>query len=603
MKVAFYIYNIFIYIFVLLLSSCDLTEEPRSSADKEMIFGSKDGLGAYSYSFYNELPDYNTAFKLDNVAVDYIVKNLISTYEAGAYTVNEASSWNWAPLRNINYFIKHNVNDNVSESIRNNYTGIARFFRAYFYFDKLVTYGEVPWIDTLIENDDIDKLYASRDSRDLIIKKIIEDLDYAFQNILEVNPTGDSNLVNKWCAAFLKSRICLFEASWRKYHKNSAYVEGLVITPEELFEDAANAAKLIIDSKVYDIYNGVDYSGGRGAYRELFISDHTITKEVMLACSLDKELQMGEQNWWYNSSTYGNRWSMSRPFAKLYLNIDGTVYNEKNEDGSYKNFVEETTGRDLRLNQTIRGADYTCLDSKGKYVQTSANFTGHSLTGYQFTKYIKDDVTYNDGRKNDNDIPIFRYAEVLLNYAEAKAELGTLTDEDWKNTIGILRKRAGIVGGDLEHLPTIVDSYIQHTYFPLISDPVILEIRRERSIELCLEGTRLMDLKRWACADLWENSEWTGVYIPVLDTPLDMNGDGKYDVFFTKSSKYTGDYSSILVKLNSTQTVLPLEDDPNKGYLYLYNVGSRIWNDNMYLYPIPQEVININPNLSQNPGW
>jgi hypothetical protein len=181
--------------------------------------------------------------------------------------------------------------------------------------------------------------------------------------------------------------------------------------------------------------------------------------------------------------------------------------------------------------------------------------------------------------------------------------MGTVTNEDWAATIGVLRRRAGITGGDLDKLPTTVDPYLQSTYFPTVTNPVILEIRRDRSIELCLEGFRLDDLKRWNCGQLWANTEWTGVYIPAIDTPLDMNGDGVNDVYFSSDSKYKGQYSSILVKLSTLQTVKKLADDPNGGYIYNYNVTTRVWNDNMYLYPVPQEVINLNKNISQNPGW
>ena len=207
-----------------------------------MIFDTESGLEAYSYSFYNELPDYNTAFKLDATAADYAAKNQLDTYESGSYTTNTATTWDWTALRNINYFIKYNTGGGVSEKVRNNYNGIARFFRAYFYFDKLVTYGEVPWIDELIESDDTEKLYSKRDTRDVIISNIIEDLNYAFENISESGTTGNSNVINKWCAAFLKSRVCLFEASWRKYHKGTDLVEGCEIPSEELFSQAAEAA-------------------------------------------------------------------------------------------------------------------------------------------------------------------------------------------------------------------------------------------------------------------------------------------------------------------------------------------------------------------------
>ena len=104
---------------------------------------------------------------------------------------------------------------------------------------------------------------------------------------------------------------------------------------------------------------------------------------------------------------------------------------------------------------------------------------------------------YYDTRDlNINSISEFRYGEVLLNYAEAMAELGTLTDADWAKTIGVLRTRGGITGG-INTKPTVADPYLVANYFPGITDPTILEVRRERGIELCLEGFRFADLLRW----------------------------------------------------------------------------------------------------------
>ena len=227
--------------------------------------------------------------------------------------------------------------------------------------------------------------------------------------------------------------------------------------------------------------------------------------------------------------------------------------------------------------------------------------TGHSLTGYQFTKYVMDDVAFDNARTNYNDVPLARYAEVLLNYAEAKAELRKLTDEDWSITIGALRRRAGITGGDLDTKPVTVDPYIQ-TFYPDVTDPVILEIRREREIELILEGLRLNDLKRWACGELWETAPWDGIYVPALDTPLDLNGDGTYDVYITEDTGYSGSYKSIAMTMDGSQQAVRLDDDPKGGYKLNY-VISREWNDNMYIYPIPEVVIQKNTNLKQNPGW
>lgn len=597
---------IFSLVLLVLSTACDLTEMPKAEAGRDMIFGSETGLQNYTYGFYNYLPDYDNAFRI-NTTMDNAAKNNTGTYEVGAYTTNTSTSWSWGSIRNVNYFIKYNVDESVSETVRNNYMGIAKFFRAYLYYDKLVQYGEVPWIDFPLEPDS-EELYKTQDSRDLIITKIIEDLDYAYNNITTTSITPNSNTINKWTPLFLKSRICLFEASFRKYHASGSefgkeYLKNCTITADELYEQAAAAAKLIIDEGPYKLHSTatVYTNDGRGDYRDLFISDNPVTEEVMLALSLDPVMQLGEQNWYYNSSTYGPHLCMTRAFAKTYLNLDGTVYNEKKANGEYKTFAEETQGRDYRLNQTIRGADYTRKNSDGVYVPTTANMTGHSLTGYQFTKYVMDDVTFDDARTNYNDVPLARYAEVLLNYAEAKAELGTITDEDWQITIGALRRRAGITGGDLDTKPTVVDPYMQ-TFYPKISDPVILEIRREREIELILEGLRLVDLKRWACGDLWETAPWDGIYVPALNQPLDLNGDGTYDVYITDDASYSGSYKSIAMTLTNNLQAEKLADDPKGGYKLNYII-ERAWNDNMYLYPIPEVVIQKNTNLKQNPGW
>ncbi len=594
---------------MVLAAACDLTENPKAAAGRDMVFGSEVGLQNYTYSFYNYLPDSGGAFKI-NTMMDNAAKNSTGTYEVGAYTTNTSTSWSWGSIRNVNYFLKYNVEESVPEVTRNHYSGIARFFRAYLYYDKLVQYGEVPWIEIPLDPTS-EELYKPQDSRDLLITKIIEDLDYAAENITTTAITPNSNEVNKWTALFLKSRICLYEASFRKYHATGSqhgknYLENCTITARDLYEQAAAAAKTIIDEGPYKLHTtAAVYTGdGRGDYRDLFISDNAVTTEVMLALALDPVMSLGEQNWYYNSSTYGPHLCMTRTFAKTYLNIDGTVYNEKNADGSYKTFAEETKDRDTRLNQTIRGADYTRKNSAGDYVPTAANMVGHSLTGYQFTKYVMDDVAYDDARTNYNDIPYARYAEVLLNYAEAAAEIGTLDDEYWAKTIGALRRRAGITGGDLDTKPTVADPYMQ-TIYPGISDPVILEIRREREIELILEGMRLNDLKRWACGELWETAAWDGIYVPALNTPIDLNGDGEYDVFYSDGTADDAKYKAITMAVSETsgnQRVVKLDDDPKGGYKLNYEIA-RVWNDNMYIYPVPEVVIQKNTNLKQNPGW
>ena len=607
MKHFFYILSAFIAL-GLAAVSCDLTESPQAEAGRSIVFGDESGLRNYVYGFYNYLPDNGSAHKI-NTTHDHSAKTSIGTYEQGAYTTSTSTSWSWSSIRNVNYFIQYNTDPNVPEAVRNNYTGIARMFRAYLYYDKLVTYGRVPWIDKPLDPTD-DDLYKTQDSRDEIVRHIMEDLDYAAENITTTGITPYSNTVNKWTALALKSRICLFEGTFRKYHAGgstygSQYLEGCTITADELLQAAADAALEIMNDGPYKLHTGTVYEdGGRGAYRDLFISDNPVTEEVMLAFTQNRDLSvLGEANWYYNSTSYGPHLSMTRSFAKTYLNADGSLYSEKTAKGAYKTFAEETTGRDHRLCQTIRGADYTRKNKDGKYVLTAPDMS-LSLTGYQYTKYVMDDSGYDNGRTNDNDVPLLRFAEVLLNYAEAKAELGTITADDWSRTIGALRRRAGITGGDLDVLPTVVDPYLQQTFYPNVTDPVILEVRRERGIELILEGFRLNDLKRWACGGNWQNVPWDGVYIPGLDTPVDLNGDGVFDVYVTSDADYqkTGQYKSITMVLNKEQKAVKLSDDPAGGYVLGYEMP-RKWNDNMYIYPVPENVILKNDALKQNPGW
>ncbi|CDD14625.1 susD family protein [Parabacteroides merdae CAG:48] len=180
--------------------------------------------------------------------------------------------------------------------------------------------------------------------------------------------------------------------------------------------------------------------------------------------------------------------------------------------------------------------------------------------------------------------------------------MGTLTDADWANTVGVLRARAGITGG-LSAKPTKVDAYFQQNYFPNISDPVILEVRRERSVELALEGFRFTDLKRWKRGELM-TMRWTGIYVPALNVQMDLDKDGTPDVIFYKGEKPTGLPASCTpVSVGEgTQQGLTGADS---GNLTWSDDDPRIWYDDgrQYYYPIPQSAIIKNGNLKQNPGW
>ena len=588
----------------LMVTSCDLDEHMQAQADKNMIFGSETGLKMYIDGLYGQLP--GQIHYADEALCDWGVNNSIGTYELGAYSEDLSTSWSWGNIRTNNYFIKWNTDARVDEKVRNNYTGIAKFFRAYQYFDKLKQCGAVPIITEPLEPDSED-LYKTQDSREDVVNFILDDLQWAYEHITTSNATPNNVAINKWTALAFKAKVALFEASWRKYHAGTAYTAGCTTSADQLYAVAAAAAKEIMDKGPYSLYTGTkngtgEAGNGRGTYRDRFTSETTQgNPEVMLAYEITAP-STGEANWRLNSSSYGSHLCMSRIFAQTFLNTDGTFFNEKNADGTYKTFVEECANRDWRLYQVIRGPKYT-WKINDQFTIEPANFKDHTYTGYQLTKFVYDDKNMDDKSSGTYDDPLLRYAEILLIYAEAKAELGTITDAEWAQTIGALRARAGITAG-LDKVPSVKDPLLVKYYGDLSA--AVLEVRRERSIELIMEGHRQVDLKRWACGELWETMPWEGVYVPALDTQIDMNGDGVMDVYFTskKADELSKEDGKIAAYLNENQTMKKLEDDPKGGYVMYYAYGDRrVWNDNMYLYPIPTQVGIMNPNLTQNPGW
>ncbi len=586
------------YLWFIILSflviGCELEQLPESTTSRAAVFGSPQGLELYTNSFYTMLPNGNGSTTRDAMS-DYLAVKEIPTFLQAAFAPTNSSGWDWGDLRNINYFLKFNTDPAVPVAVRNNYNGIARFFRAYFYFDKVVRFGNVPWINKPLSVTDTLVLYGGRDPRTLVMDSVLADINYACQNITSTSDATRS-LVTKYVAYALKARICLFEGTFRKYHTEL----NLTSSANTWLTEAASAAKAVMDAGIYSIYTT---GGTTKAYRTLFTNTTPIASEVMLAAVMDLTLnELHDANWAYTSGTYWVKGSFIRSFINTYLKEDGTPFT--NTAGwQTMLFKDEVKGRDKRLQQTIRLGDYKRL-SNGALIPAPPLFT-YTFTGYQPIKWTLDDMYYDTRDLNNNSVALFRYAEVLLVFAEAKAELGTLTDAEWAATIGVLRSRAGITGG-LSTLPTVVDPYLKATYFPEITSPVILEVRRERGIELCLEGFRFADILRWKRGDLMK-MEWNGFYVPELKTPMDLNEDGKMDVVFYQGTKPSPalsgvEYVNVSATVGTSQNSQRLKND-TYGKLTWMNNLTRTWNDRNYYYPIPATDLITNPNLGQNPGW
>src|SRR5690606_32117716 len=273
------------------------------------------------------------------------------------------------------------------------------------------------------------------------------------------------------------------------------------------------------------------------SYRELFITKTPYADETILAVALDASLQVfSSANRRFISPTYGNRPSLTRNFVNTYLKLDGTSFTD-DPDYITTPFVDEVKDRDLRLKQTIRVGDYHRTENAVPVV-APPNFN-QTFTGYQPIKWSYDErFPYDDESRNDNAHIIMRWAEVLLNKAEALAELGTMTSADWAETIGALRERAGITGPTLTTLPTVADPYLVDYYRGQFTDPVLLEVVRERAVELVFEGLRPDDLIRWHLGELFEDAPMNGMYVPGLGE-YDLNGDGVMDVLFYQGTRPT----------------------------------------------------------------
>ncbi len=591
--------NIILYSFIALLSGtagCSdmLDEYPLDAISPETYYNNADELRSATNQFYGMFPGAASGY---TESADVVcIFNLPAEVQGIRTVPTSGGGWNWEYLRAVNFYLSHSVRcDDVDA--REHFDGIARFFRAYFYFEKVKRFGEVPWFDRELSSTD-PELFRPRDSRDFIMDKILDDLTYAINNISDKK---DLYNVTHWTALALKSRICLFEGTFRKYHGIPGY--------EKFLNECAAASKLFIDNAPYVIYQT-----GAQPYRDLFSSMNAIEEEVILARDYDRSQNvMHEANANTLSPTYG-RPGMNKKIVNSYLMTNGDRFTDQPGYETMQ-YYDEMQNRDPRLTQTVVGPGYMRINSDAV---SSPNF-GASTTGYQIIKWVTD--ASGDGYLgSSNDYILFRAAEVYLNYAEAKAELGTLTQDDLKISIKKIRDRVGMPNIDMDAANANPDPYLcaLESGYQNVTGPnkgVILEIRRERTIELLLEGFRYYDIIRWKEGKVFEQP-YKGMYFPGL---TQGSGDNRYDVFDMNDGTvgdkekvdiciYTGKKPSV----KNIRKFYKLGDefvltDGDKGNIICHDIEKepRQWReDRDYLYPIPtQERLLSNGTLSQNPNW
>lgn len=570
----------------ILTVSCNdsfLDRYPIAEISPENSFKTADDLRLYINGFYEQLPSIRSIIdadlNTDNVLYSSIPEEQRS-HERILPSETGSGGWDWEDLREINLFFD-NYQRCTDEAGRDKYEGVARFFRAWFYFDKVKRFGDVPWYETVIQTDDTDLLYKARDSREFVVSKIIQDLEIA------VDKLGDeraSDQVTRWTALALLSRVCLYEGTFRKYHTELG-IQG----SDTLLQKAYEAAGRVMDESGYTLYS----TGNPDTdYRDLFAS--TLKEdEVILGRRYSLTLnQMHNVNYYLTSRTQRDI-GLTKDLVDSYLQLNGMPFTSKTGYATM-GFYDEMQSRDRRLAQTIRSLGYQRIGGTATLLPDFAA----TMTGYQLCKFLSDETQDGDGASYQ-DVAFIRYAEVLLNYAEAKAELGIITQDDIDRTIRLIRSRVSMPNLDMTSANQSPDAVLAALY-PNVSGScqgIILEIRRERRIELVMEGFRWDDLVRWKAGKLLE-PHFIGMYFPSLGE-FDLDGDGAPDLML-----YTGTAPSTTAAQSvEIGGVLQLTEGDHGNLIGFKDNTKQFDESRDYLYPLPTGDLLLNENLVQNPNW
>ena len=575
-------------------TGCDdlLDAVPKDKMSPDTFFKSEKELKAFSMNMYGMLPGAGSLFMED--ADNYIQMGLTDEIKGTRQIEPSGNGWSWGALRNVNTLIEYLPNCDDAAA-RTRYEALARFFRAYFYFEKVKRFGDVPWYDKPVGSADTDALNRPRDSREFIMGKMIEDIDFAIGHL---PATKSAYEITKWTAMALKSRFLLFEGTFRKYHTEFDYGANAHEWKWYL-DECAKVSEEFMGASGYGIHTT---GGASKAYYSLFTSENATanTDEVILARNYNSAYNVTHNaNGMMNSATNG-RHGMTRKMVASYLMADGSRFTDR-EGWETMDFVTETQDRDPRLAQTIRTPGYTRLGDK---TPCPPNFL-YCMTGYHPTKYVMglDKDNYNI---SDVDLIIFRAAEVLLNFAEAKAEAGTLTQSDLDMSVNKIRARVALPKLDMQEANANPDPFLTNPDWGGYQNVtgsnkgVILEIRRERAVELAQEGFRYYDIMRWKEGQVFTR-QFYGMYFPGPGE-YDLNSDGIVDILLYAGDSAPASTAPVKYKVGSADFILSAGES---GNVNPYKELTCKWNEGRdYLYPIPTDERNLTGGaLKQNPGW
>lgn len=615
--------RIFIYgVLLLALSSCSdfLDREPLSEITTEGLTYTTSECKEYVNQFYGVLEgpfvhrDNSLSYDLgtDNLlSVSYqnnqdLIKDLRTVpASGGGWGTNE-----WGRIRTLNYFLDNYVKSPELQEVEK-YAAEAKFFRAYLYFEQfLKRFGGAPWIEHAVYPNS-DELYSEPLLRNELADKIIEDLDWAIKK-LPISREQENGRVCSEVAMALKARVALYEGTWEKYHANTPFAgQG---NPQSYFMIARDAASEIMSSGAY----GLDNVGVADGYFNLFNqTNYSSSKEIMLWKERSTEYGI-TTNWNQDASPTGNGCGLTRRLVESYLCIDGKPISCSNLYKGDDNLLAVVANRDPRLSQTLFTPRRARIIMDGK--DTIVVFTKPSIdlqetrrcsTGYEMLK--GSNPAYEQQLFNNCTLAtiFFRYAEVLLMYAEAKAELGEITQHDLDISINLLRDRVNMphLTMDVGYQDNQGDFSAERGYSGVPVSNLLSEIRRERRVELALEGFRYDDIKRWRAHHLlnfdkiqgartsqFGNLQWLIDFFEENGAPEAISGGWNNFIENTVPK-----WSTELVEGVNIWT-----DD--EGYFNPYHdfIPTQHFSfdpEKNYLWPIPTQELLLNKHLIQNPGW
>ena len=556
-------------IYILLLAtfiSCDsiLDKEPLDTFTNTSFWVNENTVSSYANNFYEQFLGYGNA----GGAGDFYYKTL-SDDQAGQsfsdwpYLNIPASNttWRdaWIEVRRANIMLEKVAGiTTMSDDVRNHWLGVAHLMRAWQYYHLVRMFGNVQWVEKSLDITDEGILYGSRDKRDDVMDKVLEDLNFATTNIHDATSktTWSRSLANA-----MKAEICLYEGTFRKYRKSEDGQDTPDTQGAIKFLTACKEACSAIMSKSYKLN-----SSYQGNYNSVDLSTNT---EMIFYKAYKQSILTHSLIDYTCSSTQIS--GMSKNAFEAYLFTDGKPLSLTNLDKSdaaplkygHLSLNDILSIRDKRLMQTI---DTVVFYQGRAFTRFNDGMGMTSSTGYGVAKYDNKSIPTiyrNQTSSNYTHAPLFWLAVIYLNYAEACAELGTTTQSDLDNTINLLKDRAG-----LPHLSLAVgfsDPKNNHS----VND-LIWEIRRERRCELMFDNwNRYWDLIRWHQLDKLDSTT-----NPDILKGANVINDPTYNA--TKIGNYI---------------------DGSKGKV-------RTYNKKYYLYPLSSDQISLNPNLApNNPGW